>query len=720
MNSEAIEAGQLQWRPQWENGSRRWLVRDPWSLQHFKFTELQRSIWCHLKTGLSPVQIAEQLRIQFPGHRVHQDDVSAFVRDLQAAGLSPSRQWGSRPSRIRRASRVHSWWSPWTIRVPLFDPTSWLRNLGWLAHLCFHPLMFIAVTVVAFLLALHAVGSIDVGAIDWSRWRQSDVWLGTALSLAITKSCHELGHALACRRYGVECHEIGMLWLFCLPCLYCDVSDSWQLPSRWQRVMIALAGIYVELMIAILAYSGWWLAVPGTFQSVMLLTALSASVGTILINANPLLRYDGYFILSDVLNWPNLWQDASQALRNIVGWSWGIRTSSRTNTSSAVPLISFALASLGYRLFLTGSLLLACQQLFPLRSTPVLSALLMSGLMMPWVANLLATLKHLASGQREGWPYRWSKRLLLLSCMFAAAYAFCVVPFTTQMACRAKCRSVLVPVFAPAAGTLVTWQPDGSSIQPAQPLVELRDFNKEQLLRKLRTEVQVHEAAVERTQAQEATDPLSAQLLPALKSILVGKRDQLQLVQDELNRLKILAPSAGVWSCAMTSPAIEHSTTTNSRRVLSNLTTTCNADTIHGCGIEKGALLGRIQTDEPAIVEAYLPEADLDLLELGRLAQLRLDCWPDQEIAAEIIEVLPKSYSAHATDWPLNDPLLNTMEHNGQRRLADGYLVVRMKLGSHQPLLLSENWAIARLPARSMTCAERCWRWFQVTFKSID
>ena len=84
-----------------------------------------------------------------------------------------------------------------------------------------------------------------------------------ALTLAVTKVIHEFGHGLTCKHFGGECHEMGVMLLVLTPCLYCNVSDSWMLPNKWQRAMIGAAGMYVEMVIASICTFLWWYSKPG-------------------------------------------------------------------------------------------------------------------------------------------------------------------------------------------------------------------------------------------------------------------------------------------------------------------------------------------------------------------------------------------------------------------------------------------------------------------------
>ncbi|MEE2780622.1 MAG: biotin/lipoyl-binding protein [Planctomycetota bacterium] len=152
------------------------------------------------------------------------------------------------------------------------------------------------------------------------------IWLG--LTLAVTKVLHEFGHGLSCKHFGGECHEMGVMILVLTPCLYCNVSDSWMLPNKWHRAAIGAAGMYVEVVIASLATFCWWFTEPNTIiNQVSLSIMFVCSVSTLLFNGNPLLRYDGYYILSDILEIPNLRQKSSAILNRKLGaLCFGIET----------------------------------------------------------------------------------------------------------------------------------------------------------------------------------------------------------------------------------------------------------------------------------------------------------------------------------------------------------------------------------------------------------
>ena len=132
--------------------------------------------------------------------------------------------------------------------------------------------------------------------------------------LSGTKVLHEFGHGLACKRLGGECHELGLMFLVLTPCLYCNVSDSWMISDKWRRAAVGAAGMYCELVLAAICTFLWWFSEVGWLHYLFLNVIFVCSISTLLFNANPLMRYDGYFILSDLLEIPNLRQKASAVL----------------------------------------------------------------------------------------------------------------------------------------------------------------------------------------------------------------------------------------------------------------------------------------------------------------------------------------------------------------------------------------------------------------------
>jgi putative peptide zinc metalloprotease protein len=147
----------------------------------------------------------------------------------------------------------------------------------------------------------------------------------TVRNLALTwvvfifvKTIHEFGHGLTCKHFGGEVHEMGALFIMFTPYLYCNVSDSWLLPDKKRRILVTAAGIFVEMSLAIVAAWIWMATAPGLVHQISFNIIFTCSVSTLLFNANPLMKFDGYYMLSDALEVPNLKQKSSAAA---TGWA---------------------------------------------------------------------------------------------------------------------------------------------------------------------------------------------------------------------------------------------------------------------------------------------------------------------------------------------------------------------------------------------------------------
>ncbi len=142
-------------------------------------------------------------------------------------------------------------------------------------------------------------------------------WLAVGLVLLVTKTLHELGHGIVYTKYGGRCQELGVMVLIFMPTLYVNTSGSWKIADKWQRAAIAAAGMYVELCLAAVATFVWWYSHPGLIQYTALNVMVTCSISSLIFNANPLMKYDGYFIFSDLLELPNLQQRSSAMIRSV-------------------------------------------------------------------------------------------------------------------------------------------------------------------------------------------------------------------------------------------------------------------------------------------------------------------------------------------------------------------------------------------------------------------
>ncbi|MBI4292466.1 MAG: PqqD family peptide modification chaperone [Betaproteobacteria bacterium] len=220
-----------------------------------------------------------------------------------------------RSQRVSRRSALARWLAPLAIKFPLFDPDRILeRALPWYRKL-FGPAGALLWLLVVGWGAVSALQHWDLLTKDLSsRVLAADNLLIIALVFPLVKAAHEFGHACAVKAWGGETHEMGIMLLVLMPIPYVDASAANAFAQRWRRIVVGAAGMIVELFIASIALFFWLEMQPGVARAMLFNVMLIAGVSTVLFNANPLLRFDGYYILSDWLDIPNLRQRAQQYL----------------------------------------------------------------------------------------------------------------------------------------------------------------------------------------------------------------------------------------------------------------------------------------------------------------------------------------------------------------------------------------------------------------------
>lgn len=261
----------------------------------------------------------EQLGDDTPG----QDEVIQLLSQLDAADLlqcevSPdSAELFERFERQDRARSKSNWKNPFSIRLPLWNPDRFLGRTLPLLQPFFHGFGALLYC------ALVALG-IVLGALHWPELTENltdrvlaiDNLVILFVCFPLVKLLHELGHGYATKAGGGEVHEMGVLLLVFMPVPYVDATAASGFQSKWRRVLVGAAGMLTEILIASVAMMVWVLAEPGVLRAAAFNIVLIAGVSTIVFNGNPLLRYDGYYIFSDLIEIPNL------AMRGVRYWRY--------------------------------------------------------------------------------------------------------------------------------------------------------------------------------------------------------------------------------------------------------------------------------------------------------------------------------------------------------------------------------------------------------------
>src|SRR5262245_46790484 len=303
------------------------VVKDPVCLRYYRFNQQEYFVFGLFDGEHTLEQVRDRFEEEFKPHRLEYQDLESFARQLVTAGLVQHEQQGAgkhlfeRRAKQRRLKRLTALSNILYWKIPVFDPDrilTWMyKYLSWI-----FTTWFFALSVGLMLAAvIHVTLHFDTFYAKLPAYHEFFSWnsvLYMWISLGVVKIIHEFGHGLSCKAFGGESHEMGVLLMCLSPALYCNVTDAWTLADKWKRIIISFAGIYVELIIAAIATFVWWYTPHyPVVNNIALCVMVLCSVSTIVFNANPLMRFDGYYILADWLEVPNLREKANRFLNNL-------------------------------------------------------------------------------------------------------------------------------------------------------------------------------------------------------------------------------------------------------------------------------------------------------------------------------------------------------------------------------------------------------------------
>ncbi len=305
-------------------GEQCWICKDPLDQQYHRLNEQEYAIFRWLDGAVSFEELRDRFELEFTPYRVGLLDLARVIGRFHENSLvySTDARQGEKLFEMGREKKrdklKQKFMSVYAIKWKGFDPEVFLNATNPYVSWAFSQKAVLSVMVFTCLsvlwLILHYEMVMQRAPDLWS-FLDSSNWLTLGLVLTGTKVFHELGHAYSFKRFGGEVHEIGVMIFFFMPTMYCNTSDSWMLPNKWARIAIALGGVYVELFIFSCATFIWWFSGPGWVESVAINLMFVCSLSAVLINGNPLLKYDGYFVLSDLVEIPNLAKDSTDQLR---------------------------------------------------------------------------------------------------------------------------------------------------------------------------------------------------------------------------------------------------------------------------------------------------------------------------------------------------------------------------------------------------------------------
>ena len=445
-----------------------------------------------------------------------------------------------RAEQMRRRSLLQRL-SPLALRIPLFDPdrflerwAAWYRPLfGWGGAL-----LWLAVVGTALVVAAAHWHELSNDITD--RVLAPQNLLVLLLTFPLVKAAHEFGHACATRAWGGEVHEMGVMLLVMMPVPYVDASAANAFPEARRRVVVGAAGMLIETFIASLALFVWLEAESGFVRAILYDVMLIAGVSTVVFNINPLLRFDGYYMLTDLLQMPNLRQRGQQYLTYLVEARLFRLRGAEFDAPSRERgwLAAFTVASFVYRmLVMVGIALFIATQYFIIG---VLLALWVVGQSVLW--PLVKIVRYL------GWNAKLGRQRGHALTISAAATAVILLLFF----------ALPLPLWTNAQG--VTWAPEdalvhagtdgfvrrvavepGASVRRGRLLMETEDPQLPARIRALEAQLRALEV---KAQAELAIDRVRREItMEEMKSV----RADLDLSRQRNAELAIVSPANGVF-----------------------------------------------------------------------------------------------------------------------------------------------------------------------------
>jgi len=585
----------------------------------------------------------------------------------------------------QRAQSWRTWLDILAIRFRGIDPESFLSWLYPRVRWFYSPWLLggYLLLVVSALLLLFAEADefrAQLPGIGEFLSARNVLWL--AVIIGATKVIHEFAHAVTCKHFGGECHEMGVMLLVFTPCLYCNVTDSWMLRSRHQRIAISAAGMLAEVGLASLAVFGWWLTQPGIAHTICLNTILVCGMSTVLFNGNPLLRYDGYFILSDLLEIPNLWQESRRVIQQGgVNWILADETSPlrRLGSSTAV-LAAYGVASMCYRAVVAVAILLFLYRWLQPAGFGIVAQLAATSLIVGVTANWTKLFWQGAKGPQFWRPAR-AMRIVVAASLIAAAAA---VIFILPLPCNISAPALIEPaaarrIYVSTPGTLISAVSAGAPVSRGQVLALLKDAGVSREVAERRAEYAQAQTRVRHLEVRSAIDAAAAAELVVSLEACADAEQRLNKRLREERALTLTAPVSGT---VIPPPAIRR---TADERQLDSWSGTPLVRRNQQCFLERGALLCIVGDPERQEALAYVDGDDVLLLRAGQRARLQFDVGPAVILTGQVVEVAERDVSEVPVEFVPDSEIASRADDGGRRRPLRPTYQVRVMLDDAAP-----------------------------------
>ena len=706
-----------------------WVVKDPLSLKYYRFEEEEYRLLLMIDGKRSPDQIKRQFDYNYAPQKLSLQELYQFAGMLYRSSLLISNtpdqgiELKKRGEKTRSLEFRQSLTNVLAIRIRGFDPDAMLTRMNaWTAWFFTWPAFFCVLLLggSALALLLTQFETFQNKLPSFENFFASNNWIWLAIVMALTKVAHEFGHGLACKRFGGQCHEMGVMFLVLTPCLYVNVSDSWLLPSKWQRALIAAAGMYVELVLAAIAVFVWWFSEPGLVNQLALNVIFVSSVTTLLFNANPLLRYDGYYILSDLLEIPNLRSKATLLLQRTSGrWLLGIEN----RDDPFLPVrrkwlfLTYSVAAIAYRWFISISIFWFVYKILEPYGLKIVGQLLALSVIYGLLGRpLMSLIKFFSVPGRMGTVK--SVHFATSVAVFAAlVFVIGLIPIPHHVHCYFHVQpDAAANIFVQVPGTLVEIHAQANQpVRKGQPIVTLQSPELVSELASMETRVNVAKSQFTMVSWSAATDPTAAESLEEAEATYHNAVASLYKRAEDLNRLVVRAPADGLLLSAPEVPGENpesgklgswHGSPLEPRNL--------------GAWVDRQTLVGKVVAN-PGKMEAILAidQSEIEFVQSEQPVELIVHQLPavmhrsvTQTISpTKMLDVPSQLSSRHGGD------LLTRVNSDGKDVPESTTYLVSVPLENPEYKIVPGSTGVAKIRVGSQTIGRRLYRWLGRTFQ---
>ncbi|MEQ1825622.1 MAG: site-2 protease family protein [Pirellula sp.] len=630
----------------------RWVALDSISSAFYYFSQFEHDVVCLMDGTRNIREIIETINVRWLGKPITVAWLQLFLARLGHCNLlHPSLKLiGARsPGNTWRSSwLLQTVLNPLAIRVPVLRTG---RHPIWaklLAHLLWNP---IAVAT-CFILLLTSM-TLVIGKVlqepsyafqDLERI-QGDRWMILIGIYVLIKSLHEMGHYLACVKWGVACKEIGILLLFFAPSLYCDTTDSWKLTSKWHRAAIAAAGMYIELWIAGIAGIVYLNTQVGLWHTVSAQAIMVCTLSTLVVNGNPFFRYDGYYILSDLWGVPNLAKQCNTAMwQSAVYWLGGRSPDPYSFDRPLYQLVAFGIVSALYRLMVMFLIVALVWNVLIPNGLGGLAMLILSTMAF---GLLLVSVRFSQSIMTEFFvskPIRLLRFAMLVLAMVGILWVafFVPVPLTIRSRGFIDCDG-RIPIYCQETARLKSVGEINRRVPQGTLLFEFENPDKRKELMDLEHELAIIGVKIQILQQAMVSESSAAFELPTLLELQKELEAKRWLLRRVLDSLKQTAATEGIFfptSIPVAPPKASGRKNAQPGHAIqeSNL----------GLVVERGTQVGWFASDSKMVAHAIVSEQDARSIRPGMEAYFVTDSKTDNRIPGRVKAISP----APLADFP--------------------------------------------------------------------